>query len=206
MKRNNKALYENIMTSIAKEVKKILNENIQHYRTIVNTKKELLSIIRDTIKKEGNDCDLNWIDVSNITDMSYLFNDPYTNKFNGDISNWNVSNVTDMSYMFYGSDFNRDISNWDVSNVTDMSYMFANSRFDGDISNWNVSNVTDMSYMFAGSYFHQDISKWHVTKYFANGIHSIDMDDPEAVNISYMFYECPIENEYKPYVYPKPRR
>ena len=31
--------------------------------------------------------------------------------FNGDITNWDVSNVTDMTYMFYNADnFNKDSS------------------------------------------------------------------------------------------------
>ena len=37
----------------------------------------------------------------------------------GHISNWDVSNVTDMSFMFKGSSFNQDLSSWDVSNVAD---------------------------------------------------------------------------------------
>jgi surface protein len=85
----------------------------------------------------------------------------------GDISNWNVSNVTDMSYMFYDSDFNRDISNWDVSNVTNMSYMFYYSNFNRDIiSNWNVSNVVNMSSMFYDSKFNGDISNFYLKKRF----------------------------------------
>ena len=43
----------------------------------------------------------------------------------GDINDWDVSQVTDMSWMFYRAySFNCDISNWDVSQVTDMSSMF----------------------------------------------------------------------------------
>ena len=63
------------------------------------TKDELKDIIEDTIKEQGNNCDLNFIDTSKITDMSYLF---YDTKFNGDISKWNVSSVENMRAMFYG--------------------------------------------------------------------------------------------------------
>jgi surface protein len=45
--------------------------------------------------------------------------------FHYNISEWDVSNVTDMSYMFSNSEFIGDISKWDVSNVTDMQCMFA---------------------------------------------------------------------------------
>jgi len=40
----------------------------------------------------------------------------------GHISNWDVSNVTDMSFMFKGSSFNQDLSSWDVSNVADFKH------------------------------------------------------------------------------------
>ena len=70
-------------------------------------KVELMKIIKDTIKEQGNNCDLNFIDTSLIKDMSYLF---YNTKFNGDISQWDVSNVKDMDHMLGGTPFNGDIS------------------------------------------------------------------------------------------------
>ena len=127
---------------------------------IAKDNKHLKALICETIEKEGCECDLNFIDVSQITDMSWIFADTH---FNGDISKWNVSNVTSMSGMFDNSDFKGDISEWDVSNVTIMCTMFKNSRFNGDISKWNVSNVSDMTEMFYNSRFNGDISKWDVS-------------------------------------------
>jgi surface protein len=110
---------------------------------------ELVEIIKSTISEEGNKCDLNFIDVSRIKDMSGLFSDKYgLNCFNGDISKWNISSVEDMTDMFDYSLFNGDISKWDVSNVRRMRGMFADSDFDGDISKWDVSGVKDMNSMF----------------------------------------------------------
>ena len=117
----------------------LINKNRKiAYNYHPKTKDELKDIIKQKIESEGNECDLNDIDTSNITDMSDLF--AYS-RFNGDISRWNVSNVTNMNAMFLNSKFNEDIPNWNVSNVTNMNYMFMNSKFDGDISNWDVSNV-----------------------------------------------------------------
>ena len=55
-----------------------------NYRYFPQTKEELKDIISKRIKDEGNEVDLNDIDVSTITDMSNLFE--YLD-FNGDISN-----------------------------------------------------------------------------------------------------------------------
>ena len=104
------------------------------------TKKELREIIEKRIEEEGDEVDLNDIDVSEITDMSNLFS---RLNFNGDISEWDVSKVTDMKYMFkWCKYFNQDISTWHVSKVTDMESMFAECKnFNQDISSWDVSNV-----------------------------------------------------------------
>ena len=109
-------------------------------------KEELGKLIWHYMNVLGPNCDLNFIDVSNITDMSKLF---YKSHFNGDISKWDVSNVENMDSMFMNSYFNSDISKWDVSNVENMDYMFANSKFNQDISKWDVSNVENMNKIFA---------------------------------------------------------
>ena len=126
-------------------------------KIIINDKNHLKIIIKQEVSTNGNKCDLNHLDVSNVTNMNGMFR---SSKFNGDISKWNVSNVTEMNSMFIYSQFNGDISTWDVSNVTNMNFMFFNSKFNGDISSWNVSNVTDMSYMFSISQFNNNVDDW----------------------------------------------
>lgn len=67
-------------------------------------KEQLKALIREAIKKDGYKCDLNFIDVSQVTDMSGMFSN---SRFNGDISNWDVSSVTNMGGMFSKSCFQR---------------------------------------------------------------------------------------------------
>ena len=136
-----------------KEIKTYIIEKLKVSKTIYTlfpeTKDELKHIIEDEISKNGNEFSLNHIDVSRITDMSYMF---CNTTFMGDISKWDVSNVKNMSFMFYNCEsFNQDISSWDVSNVTGMSSMFYNCEsFNQDISQWDVSNVKNNGYMFHG--------------------------------------------------------
>ena len=85
------------------------------------TRVELWKIIDERIREQGVNCDLNDIDVSLITNMSYLF---YRKKFNGYISEWDVSNVRNMKGMFWHSEFNQDISNWTINEKCDISGMF----------------------------------------------------------------------------------
>lgn len=133
-------------------------------KTVVLSRKELRAIIVEKIQEEGPKCDLNDIDTSRITDMSFLFANPPENtrfvtglegddiaaRFRGDISSWDVSNVTNMEGMFCNAkDFNSSIKEWNVSNVTNFSAMFAwATNFNQPINTWNVSKGKDMSGMF----------------------------------------------------------
>lgn len=90
---------------------------------IPETKEELERIIEKELKRQGTDVDLNFIDTSKITDMSYLFIN--LGHRNLKIDKWNTSNVTNMRCMFYCAfNFNSDLSKWKLSNVKNMHYMF----------------------------------------------------------------------------------
>ena len=159
-------LYGQILDILQKPYKQLTKEDVSFLRGIelpdnfykAKDRNDLVQIIKNGIKIYRNNGNLNWIDVSNITDMHNLFSH---SKFNGNISRWNVSNVRNMNSMFHKSLFDGDISQWDVSNVTDMGRMFRDSSFNGDISNWNVSKVTNMSKMFFQAWFDRDLNNWN---------------------------------------------
>ena len=107
--------------------------NTTKYILFPKTKKELMEMIEDEISKNGNECSLNHIDVSRITDMSKLF---FGYGFTVDISEWDVSNVKDMNRMFFDSKFNGDISNWDVSSLMNTYNMFRYSPLEKNPPKW----------------------------------------------------------------------
>jgi len=116
--------------------------------------------------------------LSQVTDMSYMFSYAVFSTINSSIGLWDVSNVNNMSYMFQNADlFNQSLENWDVRKVTDMSWMFYDSdRFDQSLENWDVSGVTNMSHMFHNAWtFNQSLEAWDVSN---------------VVNMSSMFQEA----------------
>ena len=134
----------------------VIYDKILRNELLENSEREILPLLRSAVKPKDKEefvnnfsdfypnMPLNWLDVSGITDMSFLF---YKNeKFNGDISKWDVSNVTNMAGMFAESKFNRDISGWNVSKVKSMAGMFAGSPIK-DIS-WKLSNVAIKDHMW----------------------------------------------------------
>ena len=162
-------------------------KNFELYKDLIvaDDKYHLLELINVAIQEFGDDCNLNWIDTSEITDMSQLFDNSnfnghielwntskvetfrqtfyFAENFNGNISNWDVSNAADMGFMFSGAkEFNQPLDKWDVGGVEDMQAMFANTnKFNQNINSWDVSLVTNMTEMFAHAIaFNQNLYNW----------------------------------------------
>jgi len=131
-----------------KDIKDFLFEATQNKRFQPKNKQQLINEISKALNKDSN-ADLNFIDTSKITDMSFLFKDLDPHDIH--IENWDVSNVEDMRSMFFNCyNFNCNLSNWDVSNVKDTSGMFGNCKsFKGEgLENWDVHHAKNMKYMF----------------------------------------------------------
>jgi hypothetical protein len=113
-------------------------------KIIAKDKDHLKQIIEQEMASNGNECDLNHIDVSQVEEMDYIF---FKTEFNGDVSQWDVSNVKYMFAMFLCSPFNGDISKWDVRKLKNMDHMLSED-FTGDISQWKPYNVNEFALIF----------------------------------------------------------
>lgn len=107
---------------------------------VAKHREHLKQLINRTINKQGPDCDLNFIDVSKVMDMSRLF---ARSGFDGDISNWDVSKVRKMGSMFIRSNFEGDIDRWNVSSEADTFEIFRQSMLEkkGKLPKWNDGPV-----------------------------------------------------------------
>ena len=94
------------------------------------------------------------LDVSNVTDMKYMFSDNQISDLNP-LANWKINNVTNMRYMFDRNQISdlSPLANWKTDKVTDMSYMFENNQISdlSPLANWKTDKVTSMSCMFNGN-------------------------------------------------------
>ena len=148
-------------------VNKKLKNRQQQYEYHPNSTEELIDIIIELLN--NGITDLNCIDVSEIDDMYDVFHkvNLKVTVRDIDISEWDVSNVKDMSFMFdYCTEFNADLSNWNVSNVEGASYMFNYCyEFNSDITKWKFNNLKHTEAMFNKCFnFDYDLSKWNVLK------------------------------------------
>ena len=138
-------------------------------RTGFETKTDVTNAVKECQKTNfaGDDCVMNWWDVSKITDMSFMLDcnqrRGFDREFNQDISKWDVSHVTDMRHMIQDCYlFNQDLSNWDMSNVQDARFMFNGAKaFKSDLSKWNPASATNWMGMFQlTDNFKSDLSGW----------------------------------------------
>ena len=118
-------------------------------------------------------CDLEELDTSMVTDMSYMFADCHSLVSPPDTSGWDTSKVKDMRVMFTNClslTTPPDTSKWDTSSVEDMSYMFygcESLKTPPDTSHWDTSSVTDMGGMFCeceSTIMPPDTSKWSTSR------------------------------------------
>ena len=125
------------------------------------------------------------LDVSNVTDMTYMFGNYGSNTIAftevPDVSKWNTSKVENMTGVFYyyaksSKDLAEvpDVSKWNTSNVTSMESLFNTYGQSSailnkvpNVSEWDTSKVTNMFKLF-NSYAHDskdltevpDVKKW----------------------------------------------
>ena len=97
------------MKSLKRHIFEKLNVSKHTLTLFPKTKDELKQMIENEISKNGNECSLNHINVSKITDMSRLFSG---SNFTGDISNWDVSSVSNMDDMFTFSPLENNPPKW----------------------------------------------------------------------------------------------
>ncbi len=149
---------------------------------------------------------LNHWDVSNVTDMSFMFYQ--ASAFNQPLNSWDVSNVTNMNSMFSdASVFNQPLNSWNTKNVITMGDMFNGAQdFNQPLDSWNVSHVTDMGSMFhSASVFNQPLNAWNTSKVTdMSGMfaHTKAFDQPldswdtsNVTDMSWMFHDAKSFNQ-----------
>ena len=124
--------------------------------------------------------DLTYLDTSQVTDMSYMFDD--CGKLTSlNLSNFDTSQVTNMRSMFddCGKLTSLNLSNFDTSQVTNMRSMFysCSSLQSLDLSNFDTSQVTNMRSMF----------------YSCSSLQSLDVSNfntIQVIDMGFVFYNC----------------
>ena len=143
MKSSNQHILETLIINKDYSDGKIVVKSFDELRNIIEDRYEKLGP-----GTKENPIDFNDVDVSNIDSFCNDKSEgifEYTKFKYIDISDWDVSNATNMTYMFYMCEELEsvgDISEWDVSNVINMRSMFFRCEsFNQDLSSWDISNV-----------------------------------------------------------------
>ena len=122
---------------------------------------------------EGDNVDfIAGLDTSNVTSMSYMFNQ--CTKLTT-VPAFDTSNVTSMSYMFNTCGKLTTIPELDTSNVTTMQGMLQDCRNLTTVPELDTSKVTNMYYMF----------------YYCTNLTTVPaFDTSKVTNMGGMFYHC----------------
>lgn len=146
-----------------------------------------------TVKTISN---LDYLDMVECTDISYMFNNASNCTSIGDITCWNVSNVTTLAYFLNQTTalktFPLDLSKWAVTNkCKSLSHAFNSVGYTPnvngmsiwptdniDLTTWDVSNVKNMAYIFRNAFMMTslDITGWNTSK-VTDMNHMFDMND-----------------------------
>lgn len=117
----------------------------------VKSKKQLLNIIDNLSQISPNDIDLNWIDISSLTDLTRVF--AKLKNLNIDCSEWDTRHVEKFNYIFaFSSNTNIKANNWQFDNAKEfdgMFYMCKTINVEIDAEHWNSENVKSMTNMFS---------------------------------------------------------
>ena len=181
----------------------------------VDSKEELQDEILRIAQENPNktDIDLNCLDVSDISDFSYLFSRYYgehvtpnnqkmrasgkeskiLQKLNPKIETWDVSSAKTTDFMFAFSKFNGDISQWYFGdNWESADSMFMSSDFSGKNLN-NNSGIMDISNLKVASYMFSNCKKLNAdfTSMKKPKVIDFENDDTYRGNFDSMFSNSP---------------
>jgi len=106
-----------------------------------------------------NPIDFSKIDVSKVTDISYMF---FRSNFSSiDLSSWDTKRLKYVDGLFSGAikPKNIDLSSWDVRSLLRTNKMFASAGTEHiNLSGWNSNQLTDTSEMFLDTYVLQTLN------------------------------------------------
>ena len=147
-----KRIEQNIFTS--EDLKDILIlYKITKMKYVSKTKKELIEIIQALSLIDPKNINLNWIDISNITDLSRVF--AKSSGLTIDCSEWDTKHVEKFNYIFAFINKSTTIkaNNWQFDSAKELDGMFYftfnDVNVEIDAKHWNTENVTTMKNMFA---------------------------------------------------------
>lgn len=99
-----------------------------------------IGILSDTVNLIG----IETLDTSGVINMSYMFAGVNKTDLNLDLSSWNISNVTDLSYMFSNTNLSTiNLNNWDINKIKNMNNMFDTAIFNIlKLEKWDIPTST----------------------------------------------------------------